>query len=72
MNIEVINTGGELMLGFVLNSHQQWLCRQLADLGYVVTRQIAIADTAGAICEAVLEALGRAELIIVTGGLGPT
>ena len=37
MNIELINTGSELMLGRVLNTHQQWLCRQLADLGYVVT-----------------------------------
>src|SRR6185312_12193466 len=72
MNVEIINTGSELMLGFVLNTHQQWLCRQLADAGYDVARQTAVADTAPAIQQTVREALGRAEFIIVTGGLGPT
>ena len=60
------------MLGRVLNTHQQWLCRRLADLGYVVTRQVAVPDTAHDIQSAVREALGRADLIITTGGLGPT
>jgi nicotinamide-nucleotide amidase len=72
MNIEIINTGSELMLGFVLNTHQQWLCRQLADAGYDVARQVAVPDTAQAIQQTVREALGRADFIIVTGGLGPT
>lgn len=72
MNVEIINTGSELMLGRVLNTHQQWLCRRLADLGHIVTRQIAVADTATDIQQAVREALGRANLIITTGGLGPT
>ena len=60
------------MLGRVLNTHQQWICRQMADLGYVVDRQVAVADTATAIQQAVREALGRADIIITTGGLGPT
>lgn len=60
------------MLGRVLNSHQQWLCRQLADLGFVVTRQVAVADTGRDIQQAVGEALARADLVITTGGLGPT
>ena len=72
MNVEIVNTGSELMLGRVLNTHQQWLCRRLADLGHVVTRQVAIADTGSEIQQAVREALGRADLIITTGGLGPT
>ncbi len=72
MNVELINTGSELMLGRVLNTHQQWLCRRLADLGYVVTRQVAVADTGRDIEQAVREALGRADLVITTGGLGPT
>ena len=72
MNIELLNTGSELMLGRVLNTHQQWLCRHLADLGYVVTRQVAVPDTAPDIQSAVREALSRADLIITTGGLGPT
>jgi nicotinamide-nucleotide amidase len=72
VNVEIINTGSELMLGRVLNTHQQWLCRRLADLGHVVTRQVAVADTGSEIQQAVREALGRADLIITTGGLGPT
>ena len=72
MNVELVNTGSELMLGRVLNTHQQWLCRRLADLGHVVTRQVAIADTGTEIKQAVREALGRADLVITTGGLGPT
>src|SRR5512135_962271 len=72
MITELVNTGSELMLGRVLNTHQQWLCRQLADLGYVVSRQVAVPDTAGGIQQAVREALTRADLVITTGGLGPT
>ncbi|MGO8925680.1 MAG: competence/damage-inducible protein A [Limisphaerales bacterium] len=72
MIVELINTGSELMLGRVLNTHQQWLCRQLADLGYVVTRQVAVPDTGSDIEQAVREAFTRADLIITTGGLGPT
>ena len=60
------------MLGKVLNTHQQWLCRQLSDLGYVVARQIAVPDTAPDIESAVRESLSRAGLVITTGGLGPT
>jgi len=72
MIFELINTGSELMLGRVLNTHQQWLCRQLADLGWVVSRQVAVPDSGPAIQAATREALARADIIIVTGGLGPT
>src|SRR5690349_1694323 len=71
MKIEMINTGAELMLGRILNTHQQWLCRQLADLGFTVDRQVAVDDSGPAIVEAVRSAL-EADLILVTGGLGPT
>lgn len=60
------------MLGRVLNTHQQWLCRQLTDRGYLVQRQVAIADEGHAIQNAVREAANHADLIICTGGLGPT
>src|SRR5882672_6012101 len=60
------------MLGRVLNTHQQWLCRRLADLGYIVTRQVSVPDRGAEIEQAVREGLTRADLIITTGGLGPT
>lgn len=72
MTIELVNTGSELMLGRVLNSHQQWICRSLADAGYTVGRQVAVSDEPERLVEAVREALGRADWVIVTGGLGPT
>jgi nicotinamide-nucleotide amidase len=72
MIVELINTGSELMLGRVLNTHQQWLCRRMSDLGAPVSRQVAVPDTAGSIQGAVRESLGRADLVVVTGGLGPT
>src|SRR3974390_441241 len=72
MVTELINTGSELMLGRVLNTHQQWLGRELADLGYVVSRQVAVPDTGHDIQLALRESLARADLVIMTGGLGPT
>ncbi len=72
MNIELINTGSELLLGRVLNTHQHWLGRRLADRGYEVARQVAVPDTGPAIQSAVSEAMTRANLVIATGGLGPT
>ncbi|MSR66557.1 MAG: competence/damage-inducible protein A [Pedosphaera sp.] len=72
MQIEIINTGSELMFGNVLNTHQQWLCRQLTDAGWIVSRQTAVSDDGLDIVTAVREALVRSELVIVTGGLGPT
>jgi nicotinamide-nucleotide amidase len=72
MIVELINTGSELLLGRTLNTHQLWLCRQMADLGWPVSRQVAVADTGPEIQQAVRESLGRADLVLVTGGLGPT
>lgn len=72
VNVEIINTGSELMLGFVLNTHQQWLCRELSNLGHVVSRQIAVNDSGPDIQQAVRESVARAPLVITTGGLGPT
>lgn len=72
VQIEIINTGSELLLGRVLNTHQRFLCRALAEAGYTVDRQTCVPDAPGAIRQAVAESLGRAEVVITTGGLGPT
>lgn len=60
------------MLGYVTNTNQRWLCQELSRLGHVVARQVAVPDSPAAICEAVREALPRADVVISTGGLGPT
>lgn len=70
MNIEIINTGSELLLGRVLNSHGHWFGRELFALGLRVRRQCTVPDDA--IREALAEAVDRSDVVLVTGGLGPT
>lgn len=72
MKAEIINTGKEILRGQILNTHQQWLCQKLTALGIEVIRQISIPDDSESIIFAIEEALSRASLIIITGGLGPT
>jgi nicotinamide-nucleotide amidase len=72
VNVELLNTGSELLLGRILNTHQPWLGRRLADLGLVLARQTAVPDTADALGAAVRESLARGGLLVTTGGLGPT
>lgn len=71
MRIEIINTGTELLLGRVTNTHLGFLAQSLFGLGLRVERQVTVPDGA-AIADALEVAMSRADLIIVTGGLGPT
>ena len=71
MNVEVINTGTEILLGKVLNSHVATLAEGLFPLGLRIERQITVPD-GEAIREALAVALERADIVLVTGGLGPT
>jgi len=71
MRVEIINTGTELLLGRVANTHLGFLAQGLFGLGLRVERQVTVPDGA-AIAEAFAEAMARADLIIITGGLGPT
>lgn len=68
---EVINTGSELLLGLVQNTHLTWLAGQLAPLGVTITRQVCVPD-GPEIRNALAEALQRADIVFCTGGLGPT
>ena len=72
MRVELINTGSELLLGSVLNTHHHWLAQQLTHLGYTLAHQQTVPDTGEAIQAAAAEAIARAELVIITGDLGPT
>ena len=71
MNIEVINTGTELLLGNTLNTHGAWFGRELFQMGLRISRQTTVPD-GDAIRESLQEAIARADAVIVTGGLGPT
>ena len=72
VRVELINTGSELLLGRVLNTHHHWLAQQLTRRGYMLAHQQTVPDTGEAIQATVREAIARAELVLVTGGLGPT
>ena len=67
----VINTGTELLLGDVLNSHLAFIAREIFPLGLRVERQIAVPDGLS-IRDALAESAAQADIIFVTGGLGPT
>ena len=72
MRVELINIGTELLRGATANTHLLWLGERLARAGLPARRQTCVEDEPGAVAEAVAEALERARLAIVTGGLGPT
>ncbi|WP_334110513.1 competence/damage-inducible protein A [Thermodesulfitimonas autotrophica] len=72
MRAEIIFTGTELLLGQVLNTHAQCLGQELAALGVEIVRHTTVGDDWEGLTSALREALRRADLIITTGGLGPT
>lgn len=71
MRIELINTGTELVLGDTINTNAAWIGQRLAALGLMVGRQTIVPDGA-VIGEVLAEAAGRSDVVIATGGLGPT
>jgi nicotinamide-nucleotide amidase len=71
MRIEVINTGSELLYGQVLNTHLKFLAEAIFPLGLSIQRQVTVPD-GPAIRSALESAFETADLVFVTGGLGPT
>lgn len=71
MIIEVINSGTELLLGEVINTHAAWIAKRVFPLGLLISRQTTVPD-GPAIRDAVCETFNRADIVFITGGLGPT
>jgi nicotinamide-nucleotide amidase len=71
MTVELINSGTELLLGEVINTHASWIAKRVFPLGLRISRQTTVPD-GPAIRDAVCETFNRAEIVFVTGGLGPT
>jgi nicotinamide-nucleotide amidase len=69
---EIIGVGTELLLGQIVNTNAAWIGQRLADVGWDSLRQTVVGDNTERIAEALREALGRADGVILTGGLGPT
>ena len=72
MNCEIICVGTEILLGNITNTNAVWLSQKLADCGIDVFYQTCVGDNEKRIGEAVSLALSRSDMIITTGGLGPT
>ncbi|NER96983.1 MAG: competence/damage-inducible protein A [Symploca sp. SIO1B1] len=72
MSAEIICVGTELLLGDILNSNSQYLARELADLGIPHYYQTVVGDNPERLQQVLAIASERSELLIFTGGLGPT
>jgi nicotinamide-nucleotide amidase len=71
LRVEILNTGSELLHGSVRDAHLSWFGKELFPLGLRISRQTTVPDGAP-IRDALLESFGRTDVLIVTGGLGPT
>ena len=69
---EIITIGTEILLGEIVDTNTRYLARNLRDLGVDLYRTITIGDNAERIAETIRESMQRADIIITTGGLGPT
>jgi len=72
MNAEILAVGTELLMGQIANTNAQYLSRRLADLGIKVFYHSVVGDNPGRLKESLKLALDRSNIVITTGGLGPT
>lgn len=72
MRAELISVGTEILLGDIVNTNAQFLSKELAAIGIGVYRQEVIGDNKDRLLEAISSALSRSDIVITTGGLGPT
>ena len=72
MNGEIIAVGTELLLGDILNTNAQFLSQELANLGITIRNQRVVGDNEERLLGVIKQAFSESDLIITTGGLGPT
>lgn len=72
MKAEIISVGTELLLGQVINTDASYVARALSELGIDMMFSCTVGDNNGRLKEALTSALERSDLVITTGGLGPT
>lgn len=72
MKAEIIGIGTELLLGEILNTNTQYISKKLAELGIDVYYHTVVGDNPKRLEESFESAFGRVDLVITTGGLGPT
>lgn len=72
MRAEIITVGTEILLGDIVNTNSQFLAKELANLGVEVYYQGTVGDNEDRLLESLEESLNRSDMVITTGGLGPT
>ncbi|MGK7390465.1 MAG: competence/damage-inducible protein A [Candidatus Cyclobacteriaceae bacterium M2_1C_046] len=70
--VEIISIGDEILYGQTLNTNAHWMGDQLDKIGVRISRMLTIADKEDVILKAFEEAEKRADIVLITGGLGPT
>ena len=70
--VEILSIGTELLLGNITNTNAQWISEQLSELGLNHFRQSTVGDNCDRIIKVIQEISKRSNLLITTGGLGPT
>lgn len=72
MTVELISVGTEILLGNIVNTNAAYLSEQCAALGIDLYYEVSVGDNEERLAEAVRAAMSRADIVILTGGLGPT
>lgn len=72
MNAEIIAVGTEILLGDIVNTNAQFLSKKLAQMGISVYHQSVVGDNSDRLKEELNESFKRSDIVITTGGLGPT
>src|SRR3990172_8598417 len=72
MQAEVISIGTELLLGEILDTNAQYIAARLPALGIDLYYMSKVGDNLGRLSEVIERAWGRSDLVLTTGGLGPT
>src|SRR5215208_2385774 len=70
--IEILSTGDELLTGQVIDTNSPWLMDRLWELGLIVRRKTLVGDDRDDLLGALRETTARADVVVMSGGLGPT
>jgi nicotinamide-nucleotide amidase len=72
LTVEILSTGDELLTGQVVDTNSTWLMDRLWDLGLMVRRKTLVGDDRDDLRAAIEETCGRADVVVMSGGMGPT
>ena len=72
MKVHIITVGDEILIGQIIDTNSAWMAQQLNDIGAQVVQISSVADTEKGINEGLDAALKEADVVLMTGGLGPT